>query len=141
MKTRGDIALSGNFGYELDITTLPQADLDAIALQVEECKKIRSLVQYGDFYRLMDPFRGNIGAWQIVNEDKSESFFCAVRIMFKSNVYFPIVKLDGLESGALYKDEHTGNVYSADELMHRGLFVDFPHGDYVTYTMHLKKLS
>ncbi len=139
MKTRGDIALSGNFGYELDITTLPQEDLDAIKLQVEECKKIRSLVQYGDFYRLADPFSGNIGAWQIVNDDKTESFFCAVRILFKSNVYFPIVKLAGLERGAMYRDEHTGNIYSADELMYRGLFVDFPHGDFATYTIHLKK--
>lgn len=141
MKTRGDIALSGNFGYELDITTLPKEDLDAIKLQVEECKRIRALVQYGDFYRLSDPFNGNIGAWQIVNEDKSESFFCAARILFKSNVYFPIIKLNGLEEGALYKDEHTGTIYSADELMYRGLFVDFPHGDFVTYTLHLKKIA
>ena len=140
MKTRGDIALSGNFGYELDITTLPDEDLEAIKKQVEECKKIRTLVQYGDFYRLSDPFNSNIGAWQIVNRDKSESFFCATRILFKSNVYFPIIKLDGLCGGAFYKDEYTGNIYSADELMHRGIFVDFPHGDFSTYTMHLKKL-
>lgn len=141
MKTRGDIALSGNFGYELDITTLPQEDLEAIKAQVEECKKIRSLVQYGDFYRLADPFTGNIAAWQIVNADKTESFFCAARILFKSNVYFPLVRLNGLEKGAMYCDEHTGTVYSADELMYRGLFVDFPHGDFVTYTMHLKKIT
>ena len=140
MKTRGDIAISGNFGYELDITTLPQSDLDAIKKQVEECKKIRSLVQYGNFYRLSDPFTGNIGAWQIVNDDKSESFFCATRVMFKSNVYFPIIKLDGLEEGALYRDEYTGNVYSADELMYRGAFIEFPHGDFVTFTMLLKKI-
>lgn len=141
MKTRGDIALSGNFGYELDITALPPEDLDAIKLQAEECKRIRSLVQYGDFYRLADPFCGNIGAWQIVNKDKSESFVCFARILFKSNVYFPIVKLDGLEEGALYEDVYHNKVYSADELMHRGVFVDFPHGDFVTYTMHLKKIS
>ncbi|MGM9552111.1 MAG: alpha-galactosidase [Clostridia bacterium] len=140
MKTRGDIALSGNFGYELDITTLPKEDLDQIKLQVEECKKIRSLVQYGDFYRLSDPFEGNIAAWQIVNSDKTESFFCGARILFKSNVYFPVIKLRGLEEGALYKDEHTGKIYSADELMYRGLFIDFPHGDFATYTMHLTKI-
>lgn len=140
MKTRGDIALSGNFGYELDITKLPEEDLNAIKEQVKECKKIRSLVQYGDFYRLSDPFENNIGAWQIVNKDKSESFFCAARILFKSNVYFPVIKLRGLTEGALYKDEHTGTVYSADELMYRGLFADFPHGDFVTCTMHLKKI-
>lgn len=140
MKTRGDIALSGNFGYELDITTLPDEDLAEIKKQVAECKKLRSLVQFGDYYRLSDPFNTNIGSWQIVSSDKSESFFCAARILFKSNVYFPIIKLRGLEEGALYKDEYSSTVYSADELMYRGLFVDFPHGDFATYTMHLKKL-
>ncbi len=140
MKTRGDIALSGNFGYELDITTLSDEDLEEIKKQVINCKNIRSLVQYGDFYRLSDPFKKNIAAWQIVNEDKSESFFCAARILFKSNVYFPIIKLAGLCEGALYKDEYTNKIYSSDELMHRGLFVDFNHGDFVTYTMHLKKI-
>ncbi len=140
MKTRGDVALSGNFGYELDITTLSKEDLDAIKEQVKECKKIRSLVQFGDFYRLSSPFEKNIAAWQMVNNDKSESFFMAARIMFKSNTYFPLVKLRGLEEGALYKNEYDGTVYSADELMYRGLFIDFNHGDFVTYTLHLKKI-
>lgn len=140
MKTRGDIALSGNFGYELDITTLPEEDLAAIREQVAECKKIRSLVQQGDFYRLSDPFENNIGAWQIVNDDKSESFVCFARILFKSNVYFPLIRLTGLAEGALYTDEYSGKIYSADELMNRGVFIDFPHGDFVTYTMHLKKI-
>lgn len=140
VKTRGDIALSGNFGYELDITTLPKEDLEEIKKQVEECKKIRHIVSFGDFYRLSSPFSSNIAAWASVTDDKTECYFCATRILFKSNVYFPIVKLRGLEEGALYKDEYTGTIHSADELMYRGLFVDFPHGDFVTYTMHLKKL-
>lgn len=141
IKTRGDIAVSGNFGYELDITKLSQEDLDAIKIQVAECKKIRRLVQFGDFYRLSDPYQLNIGAWQIVSPSMDESFVCCTKINFKSNTYFPIIRLAGLEEGALYQDlYHDGEIYSSDELMYRGLFVDFPHGDFVTYTMHLKKL-
>ncbi len=141
MKTRGDIALSGNFGYELDITKLSEEDLDAIKSQVAECRKIRRLVQFGSFYRLADPFEGNIGGWQIVSPSGDESFVCLTRVMFKSNTYFPQIRLCGLDEGAMYKDlYHRDAVYSADELMYRGLFVDFPHGDFVTYTMHLKRI-
>ncbi len=141
VKTRGDIALSGNFGYELDITKLSEEDLDAIRAQVRECRTLRRLVLFGDFYRLADPFAGNIGAWQTVSQNKEESFVCFTRIMFKSNVYFPCIRLAGLEEGSLYEDVYQNKTYSADELMYRGLFVDFPHGDFSTRTMYLKKIK
>ena len=139
MKTRADIALSGNFGYELDITKLNEEDLAAIENQVKFCREIRSLNLSGDFYRLSDPFEKNIGAWQIVSPDKEECFMAATRVLFKSNVYFPVIRLAGLEEGALYKDD-SGEIFSADELMNRGLFLDFPHGDFATYSLHLKKI-
>lgn len=141
IKTRGDIALSGSFGYELDITKLSAADLDAIRAQVKECRALRHLVLFGDFYRLADPFEGNIGAWQIVSQNKEESFVCLTRIMFKSNVYFPCIRLAGLREGSLYEDVYQNKTYSADELMYRGLFADFPHGDFSTRTMYLKKIK
>jgi alpha-galactosidase len=140
LKTRGDIALSGNFGYELDITKLSEEELEIISSQVKECRSLRHLNLNGDFYRLSNPFENNIGAWQIVSPEKDESFVCMTRVLFKSNAYFPLVRLDGLESGAMYKDLYHDVIYSADELMYRGLFVDFPHGDFVTYTLHLKKI-
>lgn len=138
MKTRGDVALSGNFGYELDITKLNDEDLKAIAQQTEQCREVRRLVEFGDFYRLADPFSGNIGAWQVVSGDKKESFVCMTRIMFQSNGYYQFIRLDGLKKGAFYKDTyHEDRIYSADELMYRGVIADFPHGDFVTYTMRL----
>lgn len=139
LKTRGDVALSGNFGYELDITKLFESELETIKAQTDFCRKIRRLNLSGDFYRLSDPFCTNICAWELVSGDKSEAFAVAARILFKSNVYFPIMRLKGLEEGALYRDDD-GVLYSADELMHKGLYLDFPHGDFVTYSLHLKKI-
>ncbi|WP_448668779.1 alpha-galactosidase [Aerococcus viridans] len=70
--TRGDVAMSGVLGYELDLTQLSPAEKDLVKTQVATYKEIRPLVQYGDFTRLESPFEGNETAWMFTNEDKSE---------------------------------------------------------------------
>nr|MCR5508934.1 alpha-galactosidase [Lachnospiraceae bacterium] len=51
-ETRGYVALAGTFGYELDITKIPEDDLNLIAGQVEMYHKYAPLVRNGDYYRL-----------------------------------------------------------------------------------------
>lgn len=42
--------------------------------QVNYYKEIRTLIQFGDFYRLLSPFEGNETVWMFVSEDKSIYF-------------------------------------------------------------------
>ncbi|MCP3763517.1 alpha-galactosidase [Domibacillus sp. A3M-37] len=56
---RGDIAASGNLGYELNLTKLTEDEKEEVKRQVAQYKKIRPLIQFGDFYRLLSPFDGN----------------------------------------------------------------------------------
>src|SRR5690606_37870084 len=58
LETRGNVALSGNFGYELDLTKFTEEEKAAVTEQVKLYKDIRPLVQFGDFYRLASPFEG-----------------------------------------------------------------------------------
>ena len=51
-KTRGHVAMVGTFGYELDVTRIPQEDRDAIPAQIEEFNKFNKLVRTGDHYRI-----------------------------------------------------------------------------------------
>lgn len=74
LETRGHVAMSGNFGYELDLTKLTEAEREDIRKQVSEYKELRMLIQYGDFYRLLSPFEGNETAWMFVSADKKEAF-------------------------------------------------------------------
>ncbi|MBZ5797811.1 alpha-galactosidase, partial [Burkholderia contaminans] len=53
---RGDVAMSGNFGYELDLTAFTDEENELAARQIAQYKEIRSLVQQGDMYRLLSPF-------------------------------------------------------------------------------------
>ena len=60
LETRGHVAMMGNLGYELDLTSLPQEELDRIADQVAHYKTIRPVVQFGKHYRLINPSHGRI---------------------------------------------------------------------------------
>ena len=50
--TRGNVALAGTFGYELDITKIPAEDREQIPKQVELYHKYNDLVRGGDYYRI-----------------------------------------------------------------------------------------
>lgn len=139
MKTRGDVAMSGNFGYELDITKLPKEDLDAIKELNVQCKELRHLTASGDFYRLMNPFEGNYCGWSVVSKDKTEAFVFFERILVRTNEYYTHVKLKGLDPSKKYTDTLSGKTYMGDMLMNRGIYIEFPHGDFKTVTMILKE--
>ena len=73
LRTRGDVAMSGNFGYELDLTQFTDAENEEVKRQVSLVKEVRELVQFGTFYRLLSPFEGNETAWMFVSKDQQES--------------------------------------------------------------------
>ncbi len=137
MKTRGDVALSGNFGYELDITKLPESDLEAIKAQTALCRELRETVEYGDFYRLSDPFKNNVGGWMSVSKDKAKAYVTFTKMLFKPNSWYAHIRLKGLDPAARYTDKFTRKTYMGDMLMNRGILLNFPHGDFVTNTMWL----
>ena len=51
-ETRGNVALTGTFGYELDITKIPEKDQEMIPQQVQMYHKYNDLVREGDYYRI-----------------------------------------------------------------------------------------
>ena len=57
MKMRGDVAMAGNLGYELDVTTLSEAEKQEMKEQISFYKEHRKLVQYGTFPPHPQPFR------------------------------------------------------------------------------------
>ncbi len=51
-ETRGNVALAGTFGYELDVTKLPEEDRAKIPGQVALYHKYHALMRSGDYYRI-----------------------------------------------------------------------------------------
>ncbi|MBO4368387.1 MAG: alpha-galactosidase, partial [Clostridia bacterium] len=79
MDVRGDVAMSGNFGFELDLGKLSEEDLAVAAKYVERVKKLRGILQKGTFTRIVSPFEGNYCSWQFVSADAKQAILCAFR--------------------------------------------------------------
>lgn len=121
MKTRGVVAMAGTFGYEMDFAKLSEEDREEIRQQIEDYHKYAPLVYFGDYYRLSSPVSDEAAAWEIVSEDKSEVLFNVVIQEIHGNMTVPYIRLKGLDSGRMYKDQKSGRIYSADALMEIGM--------------------
>ncbi len=74
MLTRFTCAMSGNFGYEMDLGKLSPQEQEEVKYQIGIYKKYRETLQTGDFIRLISPFEGdrNETSWSFVSKDQSE---------------------------------------------------------------------
>ncbi|SFR79672.1 alpha-galactosidase [Streptococcus equinus] len=138
IETRGNVAMMGNLGYELDLTSLPESDKEVIAVQVAHYKDIRPVVQFGKQYRLINPEAGsNEVAVEFVYEDKVVVTY--VRTLSTIETIETTLKLKGLEEEALYCLQGTDQVFSGAELMYAGLTAILPQGDYLSKQYYFVK--
>ncbi|TJY40675.1 alpha-galactosidase [Cohnella pontilimi] len=139
LRMRGDVAMFGNFGYELDLSQLTSEEKKIAAGQVMEYKALRSLIQFGEFYRLRNPFEGNDAAWMVVSEDRSEAFVAYFRVLSESYAPTGWLKLKGLDPEAEYVVEGSGERYGGDQLLHAGVAIPSLQGDFQSATWWLKQ--
>ncbi len=124
IETRGNVAMMGQFGYELDLSTLSDEEIETVKKQIETYKEIRETIHKGDMYRLRSPFEGRDAAWEYVSEDKSRAVLMYCTIMGRVQGELTCVRFEGLDENAEYRDSESGKVYDADFLMNRGLFFE-----------------
>ncbi|WP_178024732.1 alpha-galactosidase [uncultured Paenibacillus sp.] len=135
---RGDVAMSGNFGYELDLTRFTDDEKETAKRQIGLYKEIRGLVQQGDLYRLQSPFEGNETAWMFVSPDQDEALLCYFRVLAEPNGPLRSVKLQGLDPAKDYEVAGSGEVYGGDRLMSAGLSMASVRGDFSSKMVRLK---
>ena len=140
LSMRGDVAMSGNFGYELDLTAFTEEEKEEVKMQIQQYKELRTFIQFGDMYRLESPFEGNTAAWQFISEDKRDIFAAYFRILAKVNPGISRMKFTALEEDAVYEIVGEDKRYSGDELMNIGLVVDL-YGDFKSRTWRLRKVE
>lgn len=140
LRTRGHAAMSGNFGYELDLTAFSEQEKEEVREQVKLYKEIRHLVQFGDFYRLRNPFEGNEAAWTIVSEDRSEAVLYYFRILSEANEPIVWLRTAGLDPEGDYRCVEDGNIYGGDRLMNAGLAIPAMHGDFQSFMWRFERV-
>ncbi|WP_228112740.1 GH36 C-terminal domain-containing protein, partial [Streptococcus pneumoniae] len=65
-------------------------------------KKYRSLLQYGDFYRINSPFSCDSASWQVVSKDKCQSILLYAQLNSKLNPGYTRVYFSGLDKDKCY---------------------------------------
>ena len=136
---RGDVAMSGVFGYELDLADLTEEDRQMVKEQIKFYKAHRHLIQYGDFIRLESPFDSNTVAWEFVSPDKSEALLFMFKQLHTNRFEINNTKMAGLDPTIDYHDEMTDKTYGGDELMNVCLFRDPTHtGDFTSEVHYFK---
>lgn len=136
-ETRGHVALAGTFGYELDVTKIPESDRNMIPLQVKMYHKFNDLVREGDYFRLASySENGQYDAWMVKAKDGKEILLTYASVLRSANCKSRHIKLQGLDPSVKYKDEETGNIYGGDVLMYAGISIEPMWGDFRSKLIH-----
>lgn len=137
-ETRGYVALAGTFGYELDVTKIPEEDRRMIPEQVAMYHKYNDLVREGDYYRLASYSQNHkYDCYMVVSKDKKEALVTFVQVLMRPNYHSRRIFLRGLDANKNYRIEGEDRIYSGDALMSAGLQVQNPWGDFRGKLIHL----
>ena len=136
LHTRGVVAMSGTFGYELDLMNLSEEEKQEIREQIAEYKNYAPIIQNGLYYRLSDPRKEEICAWEFVHTDENGTSRVLLNVVMQAihgNMTVNYIKLQGLEETAVYREEKSGKRYSGAALMYGGMPLPVELGEYLAY--------
>lgn len=137
-ETRGYVALAGTFGYELDVTKIPEEDRRMIPAQVEMYHKYNDLVRTGDYYRIAGFLDNHLyDAYMVVAKDKKEALVTYVQVLGRANYHSRRIRLKGLADNLNYRVEETGQLLSGSALMNAGIQIGGLFGDFKGMLLHL----
>ena len=128
-RTRGHVALSGSFGYELDLNKLTEEEKELVKEQIAEFHKYYSLTHEGTYYRLTTP-RERFFAWQFVDEEKDHALQTLVMTSAEGNPLPVHTKVKGLDPDKNYRCLYNGHVHSGRTWMNGGLTLSEIPGEY-----------
>ncbi len=140
-RTRGYVALAGTFGYELDVTRIPEEDRNMIPAQVDMYHKYNDIVRMGDYYRIASYYDNHeFDCYMVVSKDKTEALMTYIQVLNRINYHSRRIRLKGLDPQKKYRityvDEEDqaavgndpGRTYSGEVLMNAGLLILNPWG-------------
>ncbi len=144
---RFDVSMSGVLGIGFDITKWTGEEKKLAKDKIMRYKEIRSLVQFGNLYRLISPFKENKTALEYISDNRSS----AVLLCYNMGEYLDgsisqtkgvqALKLQGLKAEAFYKIPQLSDaVYKGDFLMNIGILWPVK-GAYKSLILDVKEVS
>lgn len=104
LKFRFDVAMTGRLGIEMQPKRLTPDELEFSKVAIDNYKRIRPVIQFGDLYRLVSPY-DNVGmaALMYVTETKNRAVLFGYNLDENLRYKFPSLKLNGLDPAKKYK--------------------------------------
>ncbi|MBD5483987.1 MAG: alpha-galactosidase [Lachnospiraceae bacterium] len=144
-ETRGYVAVAGTFGYELDVTKIPEQDRNMIPEQVAMYHKYNDLVRMGDYYRIAHYADNHYyDCYEVVAKDKSEALVTYIQVLGRPNFHSRRIHIPGLDPEAVYVIENAQDwpelkqiQYKGDTLHYAGINIPPLSGDFRGRLMHL----
>ncbi|MEH2930020.1 alpha-galactosidase [Candidatus Ventrimonas sp. KK005] len=131
MNTRAVVAMSGTFGYELDLEHMTKEEKEIASNLITQFKEIEPMIQNGDYYRITAPGdENNAVIWSFVSKDKTNVLVCGVVLRKYPNPPITLLHLRGLDPQKKYKETLTGQIYTGAVLMYAGIPLPLPSMDY-----------
>ena len=137
LSTRANVAMTGTFGYELDITKLSEEEKQQIKRFNQDYHRYHAIYREGDYYRIASYRENNrFDCWQVVSPDGAESLVTYVQVRFETHRRSVRLRLQGLKPHAIYRLVGTDCCYSGQMLMHAGFLQEHIFGDYGSVLLH-----
>jgi alpha-galactosidase len=119
---RFKVAMTGTLGIGSNLFEYTEKEIEKAKENVELYKKIRRVVQFGDYYLLNSVYEDNYQAIQYSLEDETVVFIF-INPKAVSNFLSYNIKLRNLEDNCKYKINETQETFSGKALMKSGLNV------------------
>ncbi len=139
LKYRIDVAMSGRLGMEIQPKNMTDEEKAQCRKAIEEYKRIRPVVQFGDIYRLLSPFdHKGAASLMYVTEQKDRAVFYWWKTESFQNEPLPRVRMAGLDPHRMYTIHELdridlkplsfeGKSFSGEYLMNHGLELPYRH--------------
>ena len=139
LKYRIDVAMSGRLGMEIQPKNMTDEEKAQCRKAIEEYKRIRPVVQFGDIYRLLSPFdHKGAASLMYVTEQKDRAVFYWWKTESFQNEHLPRVRMAGLDPHRMYTIHELdridlkplsfeGKSFSGEYLMNHGLELPYRH--------------
>ena len=138
-KFRCDVALPGQFGFELDLSLLSEEEKKIAAEKIIQYKELREVFHKGDLYRILTPENGRLAVNEFIADDGKTVAVCIYSLKGTPNNGFEYFMLQGLDANGIYEDEN-GNKFPGDFLMNVGIRFCNQH-DYISEIKVYKKVN
>ena len=129
-QTRGDVALAGSFGYEMDLNKISEEEKEMVKEQVAAMHEYYELTHEGLYYRLIGLKKQDFMAWEFVAKDQSCALLTIVKTDAEGNMLPVHTKVCGLAEDKLYRCSLDGEIRSGRTWNRAGLTLHQVLGEY-----------